>query len=405
VSFEQCPDGPFVLRVGKTTSKVPGRTTASRHATLRTAQHLHERFAIADTGMMRNMYKFVDGVAPVGISAGTRRLSEKYLAATSRRRAIPHHRGETRPLTEVRVGACWSGDWTPRLPMSLGGNQYAMTWCEEDPDSVVVILAKEKTTRTFLDTLETLQDIVAATHPGTSIEHLFLDRDATWFSTSVPSPLAKTEATKEFAGWLRRHPMDVDFTPAESQALNPAEGSAEQLFYAINFFLLQASLSMEAWEDTLSAAELVVNMLPRPQSKHVRAREASRYEMFHGRRPDGSALIAAPGQTVFIHVHGSKANMGNVKAFAGYMVRPTRTFQGWLVRRLHDKKLLVARHVTVINDLHVRAARLAASDTLYRPGGGGVLGGHAKVVHEQIRRLFVAKPAGASTACSSSRTR
>ena len=42
------------------------------------------------------------------------------------------------------------------------------------------------------------------------------------------------------------------------------------------------------------------------------------YETFHGRRPDGGALIAAPGQTGFIHVHGSKANMGNVKAFAGY---------------------------------------------------------------------------------------
>ena len=64
------------------------------------------------------------------------------------------------------------------------------------------------------------------------------------------------------------------------------------------------------------------------------------YETFHGRRPDGGALIAAPGQTGFIHVHGSKANIGNVKAFAGYGM-----FHG---RRPDGSALIAAPGQTVV---------------------------------------------------------
>jgi hypothetical protein len=99
-------------------------------------------------------------------------------------------------------------------------------------------------------------------------------------------------------------------SPPEYQALNPVECAVRQLYYLMNFFLEQGSLTSLCWLDMLDAGIYVMNRLPHPQSRVTKRQTRSAHELAYGRKPDLSDLIAAPGELVVIDWIGSKASAG-----------------------------------------------------------------------------------------------
>jgi hypothetical protein len=103
-------------------------------------------------------------------------------------------------------------------------------------------------------------------------------------------------------------------SPPEYQALNPVECAVRQLYYLMNFFLEQGSLTSLCWLDMLDAGIYVMNRLPHPQSRVTKRQTRSAHELAYGRKPDLSDLIAAPGELVVIDWIGTKASAGARRA-------------------------------------------------------------------------------------------
>jgi len=102
----------------------------------------------------------------------------------------------------------------------------------------------------------------------------------------------------------------IEQSPPEYQALNPVECAVRQLYYLMNFYLEQGSLTSLCWMDMLDAAVFVMNRLPHPQSKIPKRRSHSAYELAYRRKPDLSDLVAAPGELIVIDWIGRKASAG-----------------------------------------------------------------------------------------------
>ena len=54
------------------------------------------------------------------------------------------------------------------------------------------------------------------------------------------------------------------------------------------------------WMEMLVAAVYVMNRLPHPQSRDLKRRAHSAYELAYGKLPDLTDLVAAPGELVVI---------------------------------------------------------------------------------------------------------
>ena len=77
-------------------------------------------------------------------------------------------------------------------------------------------------------------------------------------------------------------------------------------------------------------------------------RSMSRHEAYFGWRPDASAWIARPGQSVYFMVPWRKMTSGHHMSDAGIFVRPCAVSRGWVVRCLRTRKLVVSRNVYVV---------------------------------------------------------
>ena len=82
---------------------------------------------------------------------------------------------------------------------------------------------------------------------------------------------------------------------------------------------------MLAWEDMVRSAVLQLNHTPAGSSGSIAKRENTRSGLLFKKRPDLSKFIALPGQGVLILVNGAKANMGHLKAEAGYYIVPANS--------------------------------------------------------------------------------
>ena len=147
---------------------------------------------------------------------------------------------------------------------------------------------------------------------------------------------------------------------------------------------------MLAWEDMVRSAVLQLNHTPAGSSGSIAKRENTRSGLLFKKRPDLSKFIALPGQGVLILVNGAKANMGHLNAEAGYYIGSANSSSGWLVRRLRDRKLIIAHHITVVSDLNARPARLLASDDLWSKSTSATKA--AQVHRDQIRKVFAERP-------------
>ena len=125
-------------------------------------------------------------------------------------------------------------------------------------------------------------------------------------------------------------------SPPETQSLNPVECSVRQLYHLMNFYLQCGNLSSLCWMDMLMAATFVMNRLPHPQSKVMKRRVSSPYELVHHRKPDLSEMMAGPGELVVVDWTGSKASSGEQTGEHCYYVMPSGA--GHLVRSFRTGK-------------------------------------------------------------------
>jgi hypothetical protein len=187
------------------------------------------RFGIRDPNVMRNLWLWMDGVAQMPALAKTRFLSDAFVASTSTRRATLHRAGNVHDTSSTALGTHWAGDWSPKMPMSLSHNAGAMIFAERGTSYVFTAAMPDGTTSSFIKALEQLRFFVKSEMPGTQVERLTLDSDPCWRNHHISSPLAKHLHVAEFQAYLDINPLAVQYSPPETQALNPAEGITAQL--------------------------------------------------------------------------------------------------------------------------------------------------------------------------------
>jgi hypothetical protein len=93
---------------------------------------------------------------------------------------------------------------------------------------------------------------------------------------------------------------------------------------------------------------------------------------------------------VWVHIAGSKANMGEVKAKAAIFCYPLLGARGFVVRLLESRKLMVVYSISVVDDRLLRHARILASDDMR------ITYGHSpRVVRDmadEVRNMYAAIP-------------
>jgi hypothetical protein len=171
--------------------------------------------------------------------------------------------------------------------------------------------------------------------------HLRSDSDPS-FAVSGHGEAYAASALKRMLDSSPPH-VALTFSPPYCQAMNPVENAVRHAYYLLNFFLAQAHLTMKAWCDMLAAAVMVLNTLPRPQSRHLPLRTKSPLELATGVKPDLSRFIAAPGQLVVVHRDGAKASACAKTASLALFVQPSGA--GYLVRDVATWRSFVTYHV------------------------------------------------------------
>jgi hypothetical protein len=99
-----------------------------------------------------------------------------------------------------------------------------MIFVERGTSYVFTAAMSDGTTSSFIKALEQLRFFVKSEMPGTQVERLTLDSDPCWRNHHTSSPLAKHLHVAEFQAYLDMNQMAVQYSPPETQALNPAEG-------------------------------------------------------------------------------------------------------------------------------------------------------------------------------------
>jgi hypothetical protein len=115
--------------------------------------------------------------------------------------------------------------------------------------------------------------------------------------------------------------------------------------------------------DAMVAAGEQLNDTPVPFSTNPGSHKATRWELYmEGEETsDLSRWVGEPGQSLWAHVAGSKANMGEPNARAGIFLYPLRGAGGFVIRMLESRRLMVAYSISLVNDRHLRHARLLES--------------------------------------------
>ena len=114
----------------------------------------------------------------------------------------------------------------------------------------------------------------------------------------------------------------------------------------------------------LLAAECQLDHHPMPQSGDLAQCAVTRIEAYSGHRPDASAWVARPCQSVQFMVPDRKMASGYHMSDAGIFVRPCADSLGWAIRSLNSRKLVISRNAPAVRDPNTRHAQLALSDDL-----------------------------------------
>jgi hypothetical protein len=145
--------------------------------------------------------------------------------------------------------------------------------------------------------------------------------------------------------------------------MNGLEPQQKRVNYLSNFASQEWTLGRKFAIDLVASAAEQLNDSVVPFTTIVALRGKTRYQAFMRDRDcsDISRWVASPGQSVWVHIAGSKANMGDVKAKAGIFCYRLRGFVVWL---LESRKLMVVYSISVVDDRALRHSRVMARDSL-----------------------------------------
>ena len=380
----------FVARGASTASpeaKSSGDFTPGRFATITDPALIAKRLHVYNFALLQQLHKKARGVRLTNPKMkGIKDIASEY--GISRRCRTRHKRTEESIARDaaLKPGESWSMDITAKFTPDLEGNKYAVVFLDRVSGFIFKVLLKEKNAPSVVDAFRKLRNFVARRRPGTRVKHLHGDQDPAWADSH-----GEVKPNAFVTSWNLDLPEPIRFTfsPANTQALNFAEGGAmARIWPRFNMNMQQGVLGDAAWSDCLTAAAEQINAVPAPSSRDPLKRAESPYAILFERKPDLSGWVAHVGQSVFVHVHGAKANRGRVCREPAYFICPTES--GFLVRMLGDQKLKDVYHITVVDCDLARHAQLALSDDLGR--ASPQLVGNEKLYQQRLRQLFARDP-------------
>lgn len=332
---------------------------ASRFPPLDTPSLLVERLGIASSSVINRAHALYDGVRPMRALRSENLRDDPMWLAASRRRAVRSQRSQAskRHDASIALGERWDCDLTPKMPSpSFEGYLYALVCVEFCSGYLCVYPMDCKSAPHVVKALERLRVFVASNVPGRRLAEIRIDFDA---SLSVNGRGDDIDSA-QLAAWRSRHPVRVLRSPPYTQALNRAESHMGRLFAQMAINATRAQVKDVAWWDMFSAAASQLNL-------HVlKGANVSVYERFWRRKPDISEWVASPGQWVFVTKPGTKANRFRDTAEPGWFVKPAECSGGFLVRLFRTLNSTHVYNVHVINDRHLRVARMQAGDAFTR---------------------------------------
>jgi hypothetical protein len=267
--------------------------------------------------------------------------------------------------TTYRSAERWLWDISPAFPDGFDGFIYYIIFVCRVSLFIRIYPVRDKSAQTFITcALERLRVFVQTTHPDTHLLSIHGDSDAA-VSQWGHGEDQDTRAIKAYNENLA-HPILITRSPANVHQMNALEPQQKRVNYLANHAGMMWTLGRRfAIDLVVSAAEqLNDGVVPHSVVKSVRTQ--TRYQVFmRGREcSDISRWVASPGQSVWVHIAGSKANMGEVKAKAAIFCYPLRGARGFVVRLLESRKLMVVYSISVVDDHLVRHARTLANDDM-----------------------------------------
>ena len=359
----------FVLGANHPSSDLPQqqgpteKRRSSRFPVLRSWDTVAERLGITDRGALSRSSNFLTGVASFVMPASYEPLGESVRLSAVQRRAIMRLTGQDSfELASARhVGESWYMDFTRNFDTSLGKNNYGLVFVESKTWLLRVRFFQEKSATRLVEGLEWLRAFVRRTTCRDLLE-VHGDSDTSWTVPGRGRDL-NSAVVDDYVN-SAEPPISVFRCPPGTQSPNFVERGQKKLLMLCNLNLNYGRLSLKGWEDMLFEAEGQLDHHPVSLSRDSSLRFVSRHEAYFGRRPDASAWIARPGQSVYFMVPGRKMTSGRHMSETGIFVRPCTEFRGWVIRCLRTRKLVVSRNAHVVKDPNSRHALLALSDDL-----------------------------------------
>ena len=245
---------------------------------------------------------------------------------------------------------------------------------------------RDKSARSVTKALQELMAFVAQSRPGTRMRIILGDNDTSWAVTGG----GETTLTAEVDKWLRTLPEKerpgVRTTAPYMHQHVDVERSMWRLFMFMCVNLNRAGFTAKPWPCALRAACYQPNCLA--EARGVTGRGPSRHEGYYGFPPDLSRMVGYFGQTVYMKIEGRRVGGGAPTSELGYFVCPAVSSSGWILRALGGDMRSGARfHFRLVDDEHMFAARLLASDELHARNSG-LINPSAELFRETFRSLL-----------------
>ena len=217
------------------------------------------------------------------------------------------------------VGEFWYMDWTRNFNSSPGMKKYGLVFVESKIWLLRVRFFPGKSATRLVEGPDRLRAFVRHTtcrdllevHGDSDVSWTVPGRDRDLNSAIVNDCVNSAEPS-----------ISIFRCPSETQSPNLAERGQINHLMLCNLNLHYGRLSPNAWWGMLFAAVDQLDHRPMPLSPDPKLCSVSHHEAYFGRRPDASAWVARPSQSVHFIVPGRIMTSRHHMSDAGICVRP-----------------------------------------------------------------------------------
>jgi hypothetical protein len=323
-----------------------------------------DRLGITNPETVRALQRCAAGIKgePVPSEVGR---DDAFFKSMSEQRRVPRKRPEeayARDLT-FRSGERWLWDISAAFECAFDSVRYLVIFVCRRSGLVRIYPVKDKSARTVIEhAIEPLRVFVRMTRPDVRLLSIHGDADSAVSQWGHGEHQDNAEV-RAYNAQLA-DPILIRRSPANMHSMNACEPHMKRLSYLSNRIRQRWALGRIFDADAMIAAGEQLNDTPVPFSTNPGLHEATRWKLYSEgeETSDLSRWVGEPGQSLWAHVAGSKANMGEPKARAGIFLYPLRGAGGFVIRMLESRRLMVAYSISLVNDRHLRHARLLERD-------------------------------------------